>query len=657
MHKPIQKAADALYRQRWALAAAILGAATFLLVYGTKVLDPADITWLRSAAQDPRQHYLGWAFYRDSPWRLPFLGMSYNVVYPHRISVLYSDSLPLCAVLCKLLSPLLPRPFQYLGLWSFLCYALLVLYPVLLARSLYHTALGSNWLILAALYLWLRAVDPALTILRSCAWWSVLGALCVSIHIYYLPMVGIILVGFLVRRAFARPPLKDLLLPVPLFCGAALAALFVLGSFNSNFSTPMTTQLWGADLLNLFVPGYVTTPSDNDIDIYIGAGLVLTVALGTLCLLAAWLVKPRWLARVPAAAGQWLVSGLVILALAAFASVSPTVIFAGRQLFTMPLPAFAVRLWGVFRSCGRIAWVIGYLLTAAACGLLLRLNGPVPGVVLLAACLAVQTAGQLPALRTESARYHTLTSGSGVPALTDPGWQTVAGSGSIRHVVFSSSRIDAPAFWQLCFLASEQGWTINSFYFSHVDPSLMWATAAGQLAELQNDTLYVFLDGEELRRTDYPLHYYRLDGILVGTVDALELPGADLPDPPAQAWIPADVLGPAGDTVLTKSDDGAVKIETGSVSGPDYDLWPGTYEVTLESSGFDHSYVYSGWNATNEPFNKLDIVWLEDSQKSAGKRLVFQFTLYETARNWHVNIHALDDTPVTVSGLSIKRTA
>lgn len=84
-------------------------------------------------------------------------------------------------------------------------------------------------------------------------------------------------------------------------------------------------------------------------------------------------------------------------------------------------------------------------------------------------------------------------------------------------------------------------------------------------------------------------------------------------------------------------------------------MWPGTYEVTLEGNGFDHSYVYSGWNAPNEPFNQLDIVWLEDSQQSAGKRLVFQFNLYETGRGWVVNIHTLDDCPVTVDRITVAR--
>ena len=66
----------------WALAGALLGAAVFLALYGTRVLNPTEVDWLLNGHGDPTQHYLGWVQYRHSEWHLPYLGMSYSTIYP-----------------------------------------------------------------------------------------------------------------------------------------------------------------------------------------------------------------------------------------------------------------------------------------------------------------------------------------------------------------------------------------------------------------------------------------------------------------------------------------------------------------------------------------------------------------------------------------------
>ena len=66
----------------WALAGALLGAAVFLALYGTRVLNPTEVDWLLNGHGDPTQHYLGWVQYRHSECHLPYLGMSYSTIYP-----------------------------------------------------------------------------------------------------------------------------------------------------------------------------------------------------------------------------------------------------------------------------------------------------------------------------------------------------------------------------------------------------------------------------------------------------------------------------------------------------------------------------------------------------------------------------------------------
>ena len=70
--------------------------------------------------KDVIQHYTGWLYFRASGRAFP-LGIARNMGWPDGVYVGLSDSIPLFAILFKVLSPLLPATFQYFGLWAFLC--------------------------------------------------------------------------------------------------------------------------------------------------------------------------------------------------------------------------------------------------------------------------------------------------------------------------------------------------------------------------------------------------------------------------------------------------------------------------------------------------------------------------------------------------------
>lgn len=163
-------------------AGCLIGGLVFVCIYGIRVLDVTNDAWLLDSSQceklwDLTQHYLGWVYYRKSPWHFPF-GLL-DGLYLESVSILYTDSIPLFAMFFKLLSPILPETFQYFGIFGLLCYVLMggfgvlllrrmtphalpqwiggtffVLSPCLLKRTFYHTALSAHFLILAAFCLW-----------------------------------------------------------------------------------------------------------------------------------------------------------------------------------------------------------------------------------------------------------------------------------------------------------------------------------------------------------------------------------------------------------------------------------------------------------------------------------------------------------------------
>ncbi|MDD6608137.1 MAG: DUF6311 domain-containing protein [Subdoligranulum variabile] len=665
-----------LQKHRWSLTGALLGALVFLILYGVRVLDPTCVDWiLNNASPDPAQHYLGWVFYRRSGWHLPYLGANYSSIYPYRTSILYTDSIPLLAVLGKLLGGVLPARFQYLGLWGLFCYAMqgglaqaliarvggvrpgntaknwasvlgagvLVLFPALNIRMFAHTALAANWLVLLALWLWLCAEqsENRPTAAKLCLWWGILGLLCAGIHLYYLPMVGMVLVAACVQRALEKRGPAAVVLPVASFCGAALAELFVLGAFAANFAGYSNGYLSGADLANLFVPGLGASWEQ---EIYAGLGTTTAVVLA----LAGLLVQHKQAGAFFCRHKNVVIAALVLLVLDAIAAMGNTVTFAGRTLFTVPIPQALMDFWAMFSSCARLAWLAGMLLAVAACGLVLRFWQGAAAAVLLALCAAAQGFGQRAELAKRFAAYHDATYYENTTQLTDPAWEQLAASGQFTHLAFASFDFEHDEFWDLAAFAADHGWTSNSFYMGHMDGNLAAVTLAGEMNALAPDTLYAFVDEDALARNDFALHYYRLDGVLLGSVepiDGLTEESADTAPAHTMTLEKSSVINGTADA------DGVVLSSGGELLTEAWMLFPGNYRVTLTGSGFDHSYIYARHGLINQETYKMDV----NFTGIAPDEMVFEFSTGEPLYYWRTAVHALDDTPLTITAIKVEK--
>lgn len=665
-----------LQKHRWSLTGALLGALVFLILYGVRVLDPTCVDWiLNNPSPDPAQHYLGWVFYRRSGWHLPYLGANYSAIYPYRTSILYTDSIPLLAVLGKLLGGILPARFQYLGLWGLFCYAMqgglaqaliarvggvrpgdtaknwasvlgagvLVLFPALNIRMFAHTALAANWLVLLALWLWLCAEqsENRPTAAKLCLWWGILGLLCAGIHLYYLPMVGMVLVAACVQRALEKRGPAAVVLPVASFCGAALAELFVLGAFAANFAGYSNGYLSGADLANLFVPGLGASWEQ---EIYAGLGTTIAVVLA----LAGLLVQHKQAGAFFCRHKNVVIAALVLLVLDAIAAMGNTVTFAGRTLFTVPILQALMDFWAMFSSCARLAWLAGMLLAVAACGLVLRFWQGAAAAVLLALCAAAQGFGQRAELAKRFAAYHNAAYYENTTQLTDPAWEQLAASGQFTHLAFASFDFEHDEFWDLAAFAADHGWTSNSFYMGHMDGNLAAVTLAGEMNALAPDTLYAFVDEDALARNDFALHYYRLDGVLLGSVEPIN----GLTEESADT-APAHTMTLEKSSVIngTADADGVVLSSGGELLTEAWMLFPGNYRVTLTGSGFDHSYIYARHGLINQETYKMDV----NFTGIAPDEMVFEFSTGEPLYYWRTAVHALDDTPLTITAIKVEK--
>ncbi len=363
-----------------ALVPAILVAIVlFWLIRGPASLDVGNIGWLD--LDDRAMHTLGWFFYRLSPWTWPPGASQYGLELGNSIALV--DGLPLFAIPFKALSPWLPETFQYWGWWHLACFVLQAVFAVLIAHHLglsrvlglaaaifcliqpaflnridVHMALSGHWVILAAIYLYVRRPAPPV-------WaWPLLLATVSAIHGYLLVMVFAVWFAAFVQRLWLRtlPPTR-LALEAALtvaaivaslwFCGVLMAGSyesFGFGRWRMNLLGPFNPSFW-----SLTLPSVPTDPEEWEGENFLGIGILVL-------LLLALLPGTGLLRRL--AAPKWAPLALIAVAMAIFA-LSHKVAFGSIELFTVPLPDWLLNFLTTFRSSGRFFWPLGYLIVFA----------------------------------------------------------------------------------------------------------------------------------------------------------------------------------------------------------------------------------------------------------------------------------------------------
>lgn len=538
------------------IVTALLGGIAFALIYGIKILNPLYTDWLLTGG-DPSQHYLGWEFFRRSDWYFPF-GLTDQLAYPLKTSVIYTDSIPIFAVFFKLFRSILPRQFQYFGIWGLLCFVLqgyyaakilgersssktvilvgsvfFIVSPIMVFRMYYHTALAAHWLILLAIYFYSKHEKEYRDIFKPVMQWGILGILIGSIHLYFVPMCGAILLGYIlcsiwkerkVRIRFFYPGISfsvGLFLTIYLLGGFSSGAdtgtnNLGLFSFNLNaFLNPMSysTLLKNTSLWNW--PFY--TQGQYEGFSYLGMGIILLCACGIVLM-----VKNIFRRRKPSVYQVMTVLmsiGLIVLA------ASPTITWNDKLLLQLPYSSTIYKYWGIFGSCGRMAWPVVYFLMIfgiTSIGNMKWKRKEISCVVLILACLVqvVDLSGQLYKRHenySEKVVYQSPLAGTV--------WDDIISSGEYKHVVWVTHNVDHDDVIQVAVYAMKNDMTMGNFYFARgIDKRDI---IEEQLQNTSEDCVYVFLKSDDTfeyevyENYEDVLHFYPCGDYMIGTVKSL----------------------------------------------------------------------------------------------------------------------------------------
>jgi len=506
------------YWQRFLLAC-LVGSTAFFLVVGPLPLLPSNPFWL-SGSIDPTTHYLGWVFFRDNSWTFP-LGLNPKYGLDISSSIVYSDSIPLIAMLFKLIKFALPTPFQYFGLWYLTCFILqawfaslvikvitpkislqflasciVVFSPILFFRIGLHAALAGQFIILAGLYLNIRPQEG-----HRIFWWTILLVSSAGIHFYLLICVFGLWIADLLDRfhqgkivaiAITKESLVVVLSIVVMawqfgyFVSSSGIKAEGFGIYKLNLLSPLDSGGWSyllADLPNGFDAG----ESFN----YFGLGVLLLVPFAFTKLSQIKVLSSTCLNKFP-----YLIALLVFFTIFAL---SNSISF-GSWSIAYPLPDSLINIASALRSSGRLFWPALYSIVLVTLFLIIRCYSYRIALLLLSLGLFIQiidtSAGWLPKRQV----FKQMSENQYDSPLKNPFWKAAASCyDKVIRLPIGNSLADWSVF---AYYASQYHLSTNSVFIARIEdkilPSNLALTASLLEDRLDPKAIYIINDSELL---------------------------------------------------------------------------------------------------------------------------------------------------------------
>lgn len=372
---------------------------------------------------DIAQHVSGWWYYAHDSWHFPLLHTS-RLDHPDGVSIAFTDSIPLAALLFKLLLTLFPNlfpeHFHYFGWWAgfvFLAQAIsatflirtlgaksvfamaialgfALTWPVLHARY-HHPALMTQSIIIFALALYFLGQQQTWTSRRVSAAFIGLNLAALTIHPYYLAFTASFFIAFLVDRAIKGEPWLLQIKRLVMLLIALGTVIWLLGytrhssydgsgygdgGYGHSFFLDLLAPFCGGGKLISCGQGPVYIFPYHEGFNYLGAGLLLLMPIAVLLNWRSLLTIPK---QSPAL--MLLFGGFFLYAL------SNRVHFGDVELFTFALPAWLQTLTGTFRAAGRFFWPVSlFLLFVTLASLLKKRTWPVALILVTALVLQIK---------------------------------------------------------------------------------------------------------------------------------------------------------------------------------------------------------------------------------------------------------------------------
>lgn len=569
------------YLQACFVGGALLGTICFILIYGICPLDVGNEAYIINEGTDLPGFQIVWDAYRYAGWK-DGIGLFDTLTYPNTTSYVVADQVSLLGLFLKVLAPILPKTFQYVGLWGLMCFflqggfaaiiirkfcnnnviSIIYALPFILAspvstKLFYHHAQAGQWVLLMVFALWLYNVEKNHFSIKEYVVWALVGLVTTGVNIYFIPMVGMIFVGYSINCIMNNKKyIISSLVSLCSYLGACIFYIWIMGGFASNFNSDDTfyseyiDRLYrcGANLNTFFNSSgiayfgralNVAKDGQGEGHAYLGAGMIIALVVAVSYKIATIVGKRKQIGMMLEESvhdgsvqsednhkqeRNLSISLLIVFSLSVIVGIGPTLSIGSKILWYIPYPSFILKLWCNFRSTGRMIWVAYYIVYISIFRMIIQCSYTKEkvyryfAITLLGICCVIQVVDLHPYLEGKHkyfAHYQELDT-----SIHDEAW-SILGTNYEHMVVLPNSLLNrSDERNDLAKLAIDYDLTLNDYYLAR--QNLLDQTPAYQEKfsnnEFDEDTFYVIPYSYLPFFIDYNLYYYKLDNYVVGTL-------------------------------------------------------------------------------------------------------------------------------------------
>lgn len=604
------------------LSGILLGILFFIYIYGFEVINPTYVEWIYTNKGDLFQHQLGFEFFRNDSWDFP-LGMINNYGYPYSTSIVYMDSIPLLAIIFKIFRDFLPEKFQYLGIWGVFCFAmqggistlilrkyipsnivsivgssLFICSSIILQRMFNHTALASHWLILMGILICIYK-DRLKSIKHLTIIWSVLLGIAVAIHPYFIPMLGILMLSFLIEDLICYRKAKRF---IYVFLGGILSTLivfFVIGGFLpgpasgeglGNYSLNLNTFINSQGYSYIFKGLPLAFEGQYEGFQYLGMGVIMIIPI-------AIYINLNNIKEIKKIDVKKFIPVILMVILFIIVASGGKLTYNSHILIEFPLESIWGKILSPFRSTGRLSWPLFYIIIAY---LIIIINRKNKKIGIISTCIVVMLqlidlGGMINPLQEQFQNKITYES-----SLKSDFWSDIRKE--IKHIEFLSD--DMSNYHDIALYAAENNITLNNGYIARKDQEKV----LDRIEKIINDIRYEQIDSQTLYILpnnissigvfSNNMQYFIVDGYEIIMHDKIDLSKYKDIKINTKNYISINPLKLQQENCLF--DNNTVTIFPGGrCYGPYITLYPGSYEIEiigekLSHADFDVVYNFGG---------------------------------------------------------------
>ncbi|WP_414445911.1 DUF6311 domain-containing protein [Citrobacter europaeus] len=496
--------------------AGLAGFSIFLAFGGLHTLNVNNISYL--LFDDPAQHWIGWEFFRHTPWLQWPIGNN-NAYGTHlNNSIVYTDSIPIFALFFKVFSPLLPVKFQYTGIWMAICcvmqgvmgfllirkftrndiYSLIgslffILSSPLIFRLTGHFALSAHWLILAGIILYFDSKAKG-------KYWALILIFSSLVHAYILAMLLAIWIANLLNRYVKKQiTLKYIIITMLITCLCLFMVMYSIGYFNVsdglkmygfgfyklNLNAPINPLL---DSYSSIIKPLPVEGGDYEGINYFGFGIISLM-------LISFISAPFSKYKIKNCYKNNIIFIILCISLYIYA-LSSNITIGSIQLLQLNYPHQLEGLTSTFRASGRFFWTVFYASIAFGIIFAYRIFEKKKATAILIVCALIQihdSKNIFPYMKNKFQAEIT------IDTPKDDRWIEL--SKSKKNLVGIPAQEFNPDWKKWAYFASINDMNINFGYFARYNKE-SWEKQSkeeldsAQKGELNTNSIYIFKNKE-----------------------------------------------------------------------------------------------------------------------------------------------------------------